>query len=85
MPQRQQRQANVRIDDELFEQIEVTAFVHRRTFADEMRAALVAWAERYREDPLVKQASGSREATPATVPEEANVTHLNPKGRRGKT
>jgi plasmid stability protein len=76
-----QRQANIRLDDQLFEQIEVAAFVHRRSFADEMRAALIAWVEAHEADPLIRSASKSRQPIPQ--PDGAAVHQLNPKRRRG--
>jgi plasmid stability protein len=74
-----QRQANVRLEDELFEKIEVAAFVHRRSFAEEMRKALEVWVESLAEDPLIVQASRSREEIPP--PEGATVTDLATKKR----
>lgn len=75
-----QRQANIRLDDELFEKIEVAAFVHRRSFADEMRAALVAWADRHVDDPLIQSATQSREPLPEE--EGAQIMPLKRSRRR---
>jgi plasmid stability protein len=76
-----QRQANIRLDEELFERLEVAAFVHRRSFADEMRAALTDWTDKLQSDPLIAAASKSREPTPE--PEAAQVSSLDAK--RGRT
>lgn len=75
-----QRQTNIRLDDELFERIEVGAFVHRRSFADEMRAALVAWVDQLESDPLIQAASKAREPLPNE--EGAEVRSLAEKRRR---
>jgi plasmid stability protein len=79
-----QRQANVRLDDRLFEQIEVAAFVHRRSFAEEMRAALVAWAERHEDNPQIQKAGSARDPLAEEADEAGNVTALNPGDRRRK-
>jgi plasmid stability protein len=78
-----QRQANVRLEDDLFEKLEVAAFVHRRSFAEEMRKALEAWIESIADDPRIVRAGESREDVP--LPEGATVTKLNPKKRGAGT
>lgn len=75
-----QRQANIRLDDQLFERVEVAAFVHRRSFADEMRAALIAWVDSLDGDPLIERASGSR--VPLPEPEGARVSSLEDAKRK---
>jgi len=75
-----QRQTNIRLEDELFEKLEVAAFVHRRSFADEMRAALIAWTDALRDDPQIVQARDSRDPLPE--PEEAQVSSLDAKRKR---
>jgi plasmid stability protein len=47
-----QRQTNIRLDDETFEDLEVAAFINRRSFPDELRAALQAWLDTFNKADL---------------------------------
>jgi hypothetical protein len=46
-----QRQANIRLDETIFDKVEAAAFIHRRSIAEELRAAIVAWLDALEDDP----------------------------------
>lgn len=82
-----QRQANIRLEEEVYERLEVAAFVHRRSVADELRAAVLQWLEEHEGNPRFAQASGARDPLPEeAVEREEKVSSLAAKRKssRGK-
>jgi plasmid stability protein len=80
-----QRQANIRLDDAVFEQLEVAAFIHRRSLPEELRIAVIAWLKALEDDPRMSKAAELREELPAD--EVESIVSLDEKrkrnGRRG--
>jgi hypothetical protein len=70
-----QRQTNIRLDEPVIEWLETTAYIHRRSVADELRAAVDDWLDRHRDDPRVRAARELRDA----VPDKASVSSLEAK------
>jgi plasmid stability protein len=80
-----QRQANIRLENETYERLEVAAFVHRRSVADEMRAAVLQWLDEHEGNPRFAQASGARDPLPdETVEGEEKVSSLAAKRERSR-
>lgn len=77
-----QRQANIRLDDREFERLETGAFIHRRSVADELRAAVKNWIVELEKDPRVVRAERERDPLPPPDTDEAEVHSLDAK-RRG--
>ena len=66
-----QRQANIRLDDETFEDLEIAAFLNRRSFPDELRAAVRAWLDTFEKADLEAakrlRKAAQKESKPAPV------------------
>jgi hypothetical protein len=75
-----QRQTNIRLDEPTFEWLETVAFIHRRSAADELRAAVDEWLEKHRDDPRVRAARELRD--PRTGEDGAAVRSLDEKRKR---
>jgi plasmid stability protein len=75
-----QRQANIRLDDGVFERLEAAAFIHRRSIADELRSAVEEWVEKHQNDPRVRAARELRD--PSDEPEDTIVSSLDEKRSR---
>lgn len=78
-----QRQTNIRLDEPTFEWLETTAFVHRRTVADELRAAVDEWIDKHRDDPRVRAARELRDPNDPAEDERAPVSSLDDRRRKG--
>lgn len=79
-----QRQTNIRLDEPAFAWLETIAFIHRRTVADELRAAVDSWLEQHRDDARVRAARELRDPSPDDHgAEEAPVSSLDAK-RKGR-
>jgi hypothetical protein len=74
-----QKQTNIRLDEPSFEWLENIAHVHRRSVADELRAAVEDWIGKYREDPRVR---ATRELRDPLEEAEAAVSSLADKRKR---
>jgi ribosomal 50S subunit-recycling heat shock protein len=75
-----QRQTNIRLDEPLLEWLEAVAFIHRRSVAEELRAAVDRWVEDHREDPRVRAARELRD--PHRDEEQGEVRSLAAKRER---
>jgi hypothetical protein len=53
-----QRQANIRLDETIFDKVESAAFIHRRSIAEELRVAIVAWVDALEGDPRMTTLGG---------------------------
>jgi ribosomal 50S subunit-recycling heat shock protein len=73
-----QRQTNIRLDEPTFEWLEAVAFIHRRSVADELRAAVDDWLDKHRADARVRAAKELRDPEE----EEAQVSLLDDRRKR---
>lgn len=76
-----QRQTNIRLDEPLLEWLEAVAFIHRRSVAEELRAAVDRWVSEHREDPRVRAA---RELRDPVGEEQGEVPSLAAKRERAR-
>jgi len=78
----QQRQVNIRVEDADFEALETAAFLHRRTVADEMRAAVLEYLNAARMDPRFARAEELRDEPDTDGERQGVVRSLNTSSRR---
>jgi plasmid stability protein len=79
-----QRQLNIRLDDQDYERLEVAAFVHRRSIADELRAALNGWLDKAENESRFADASRSRDPLPEADAAKSNVSSLAIQRKRSR-
>jgi hypothetical protein len=73
------------LDEPSFEWLENIAHVHRRSVADELRAAVDEWIEKYQQDPRVRATRELRDPLEEPEGEQAPVSSLADKrDQRGR-
>jgi len=80
-----QRQINVRVDDDEFDELYACAFIEGRTLPEELRAAVRAHIDGLEKNPHFKAALAARRGrTAEKTGEESAVTPLDTRRKRAR-